>query len=180
MTVIEEGKLVRLRAKTVEDARDDYAWRCDDELARFDATAPLRLSFASFLSEYELELRNPGPYRRRYAVDDLSNHHIGNCTYFNIDVPGKEAELGIVIGAKSYWNRGHGRETITLLLKHIFETADFLRVYLYTLDWNLRAQACFRRCGFHEVRRTTEGAYRFVIMEILRSEYEAMVERNES
>ncbi len=172
MIVIAEGKLVRLREKTIEDAADDYAWRCDPELARFDATSPLRMPFAQFAAEYESELRNPSPYRRRIAIDDLSNRHIGNCTYFNIDAQRKEAELGIVIGDKNYWNKGYGREAVTLLLKHIFETMDYLRVYLYTLDWNLRAQASFRSCGFHEVRRTSEGAYHFVIMEIFRSEFE--------
>ncbi|MBI2863057.1 MAG: GNAT family N-acetyltransferase [Chloroflexi bacterium] len=173
MTVIEEGKLVRLREKTVEDAEDDYAWRCDPELARFDATSPLRAPLDQFLAEYESELRNPGPYRRRYAIDDLEGRHIGNCTYFNIDAQRKEVELGIVVGDKDYWNKGYGREAIALLLKHIFETTDTLRVYPYTLDWNLRAQACFRRCGFHEANRTAEGTYRFVIMEVFRSEFVA-------
>lgn len=172
MIVIEEGKLVRLREKTIEDAADDYAWRCDPELARYDATVPLRIPFAQFQAEYEFELRNPSPYRRRFAIDTLEGEHIGNCTYFNIDMKRKEAELGIIVGNKKYWSKGYGREAITLLLKHMFETVGLGRVYLYTLDWNLRAQACFRACGFREVRRSTEGAYHFVIMEVLRGEFE--------
>ncbi len=169
---IEEGNFVWLREKTIEDARDDYSWRCDPELARFDAALPMRIPFAQFEAEYEYELRNGTPHRRRFAIDTLTGEHIGNCTYFNIDTRRKEAELGIVIGNKNHWGKGYGREAVTLLLKHIFESSDFERVYLYTLDWNLRAQASFKHCGFREVRRSVDGAYHFVIMEILREEFE--------
>ena len=37
------GEKVVLRKKRIEDAEDDYAWRTDEELARLDATKPLRM-----------------------------------------------------------------------------------------------------------------------------------------
>ena len=39
------GEKVVLREKRIQDAEDDYAWRTDEELARLDATRPLKMSF---------------------------------------------------------------------------------------------------------------------------------------
>ena len=44
-----KGNKVVLREKRIEDAPDDYAWRVDEELARLDATRPLRMSYEDFV-----------------------------------------------------------------------------------------------------------------------------------
>jgi RimJ/RimL family protein N-acetyltransferase len=46
--------------------------------------------------------------RRQFAVDTLEGRHIGNCAYYNIDKGGGEAEVGIMIGERSYWDKGYG------------------------------------------------------------------------
>ncbi len=43
--VIGTGELVRLREKQLEDAKRDYEWRRDPELARYDAARPLTMSY---------------------------------------------------------------------------------------------------------------------------------------
>ncbi len=169
-TVI-EGRLVRLREKRPEDVVNDYAWRTDPELAAFDATYPLAISFKQFKAEYEFELKNSGLNRRRFAIETLDGEHIGNCSYFNVDEVQKQAEVGIQIGNRAYWSRGYGRDALKALLRHIFTTTDIERVYLHTLDWNIRAQRCFAACGFRECRRFSQGRYRFVMMEIRRQEF---------
>jgi RimJ/RimL family protein N-acetyltransferase len=169
--VVAEGRLVRLREKRPEDVVNDYAWRTDPELAAFDATYPLAISFKQFKAEYEFELNNPGLNRRRFAIETLDGEHIGNCSYFNVDEVQKQAEVGIQIGNRAYWGRHYGRDALKALLKHIFTTTDLERVYLHTLDWNIRAQRCFAACGFRECRRFTQGRYRFVMMEIRRQEF---------
>lgn len=169
--VVIEGRLVRLREKRPEDVVNDYAWRTDPELAAFDATYPLAISFKQFKAEYEFELKNPTLNRRRFAIETLDGEHIGNCSYFNVDEFNRQAEVGIQIGNRAYWGRGYGRDALKALLKHIFATTDIERVYLHTLDWNIRAQRCFAACGFRECRRFAQGRYRFVMMEIHRQEF---------
>jgi RimJ/RimL family protein N-acetyltransferase len=166
--VVAEGRLIRLRRKRLADAEDDYDWRRDVELARFDAASPLRASFDDFLTTFQDELRLPSPFRRVLSVDDLDGHHIGNVMYYNIDERRGEAELGITIGDKRYWNQGYGTDIIVTFLRYLFSTVGMRRIYLNTLDWNVRAQRAFLKAGFRPCGRNRRGLHAFVTMEALR------------
>ena len=166
--VVAEGTLIRLRRKRMEDAEDDYTWRRDPELARFDAAAPLRASFDDFLTTFQDELRLPSPFRRVLAVEDLGGRHIGNVMYYNIDERRGEAELGITIGDKRYWNQGYGTDIIRTFLVYLFTQQNMRRIYLNTLDWNVRAQRAFMKAGFRQSGYNRRGPHAFVTMEALR------------
>src|SRR5690348_16737010 len=102
----------------------DYSWRCDPELARFDAAPPLRISLNDFRSTYEEDLRYPGQFRRVYAIEALeTGDHIGNVMYYNIDEQRGEAELGITIGDRRYWSAGYGRDAVRTFVRFLFDTA---------------------------------------------------------
>src|SRR5207248_3194130 len=118
------------------------------ELSRFDAVAPLTAPYESFLSDFIAELSQPSAHRRRFGVDTLDRRHIANCSFYNIDYRRGETELGIMIGDKAYWNGGYGTDIVTTLLRFIFERTPLNRVYLYVLEWNVRAQRCFQKSGF--------------------------------
>jgi len=164
-----KGRKVVLRGKRLEDAANDYAWRCDDELARLDAALPLGTSFTSYLADYADELGCPSPRKCRFAIDSLEGKHIGNLMYYDIDEVTKEAELGIMIGDRDYWDQGDGTDAITTLLDHIFNTTRLERIYLHTLNWNIRAQRCFKKCGFVPCGRVRRYGGTFIRMEIYRS-----------
>lgn len=166
--VLKGGKVV-LRGKRLDDAANDYAWRCDEELARLDAAPPLRLSFAEFLAEYAEELRYPSPRRRRFAIESPEGKHIGNLMYYDIDEGKGEAELGIMMGDRDYWDQGYGTDAIATLLDHIFNTTSLERIYLNTLDWNIRAQRCFEKSGFVPCGQVRRYGNNFIVMEICRS-----------
>lgn len=172
MTAVEDelarGTLVRLRRKRLEDAQTDYRWRRDPELARFDAATPLRSTFQEFLVTYTDDIRYPSPYRRVFAVEDLDGHHIGNVMYYNIDERRGEAELGITIGDKRYWGQGYGADTVRTFLTYLFTETGLRRIYLNTLDWNVRAQRSFRKAGFVPIGMNRRGFHTFVTMECRR------------
>lgn len=169
MTTVEDevacGTLVRLRRKRIEDAETDYLWRRDPELARFDAASPLRSSFQDFLVTYADDIRYPSPFRRVFAIEDLAGHHIGNVMYYNIDERRGEAELGITIGDKRYWGRGYGSDAVLAFVRYLFAETGMRRIYLNTLDWNVRAQHAFRRAGFAPIGTNRRGFHTFVTME---------------
>ena len=168
------GTLVKLREKRLSDAREDYAWQIDPELAELDAAQPLDMPFPHYRDLYAGELWYESRSRRRYAVDTLEGTHIGNCGYYNIDDVKCEAELGIMIGDRNYWNKGYGTDIINTLIDEIFIRTHFERIYLKTLESNLRAQQCFSKCGFHSYSQAFEGRYHFRLMEITRTEWEAL------
>jgi RimJ/RimL family protein N-acetyltransferase len=166
-----KGQKVVIRPKRISDASNDYLWRRDEELTRLDASQMLRIPFSAFLLDYHDEIRHESSRRRRFAIDTLDGQHIGNCMFYNIDTRKREAELGIMIGDRDYWDNGYGVDAVNTLVNYIFKTTTIDRIYLNTLEWNLRAQRCFRKCGFATFKRQKRFSNTFVVMELLRSEW---------
>ncbi|MBI4303535.1 MAG: GNAT family N-acetyltransferase [Chloroflexi bacterium] len=167
-----KGNKVILREKKLSDALDDYTWETDEELAYLDAVPPTSVTFSQFLLGYTSDLRDPVPTSRRLAVDTLEGKHIGNCSYYNINDSKQEAELGIMIGNRDYWDKGYGADAVATLLKYIFSETNTKRVYLKTLESNKRAQNCFVKSGFAPYGQMTRNGYSFILMEIERKEWE--------
>ena len=78
------GTKIKLRNKRLADARDDYTWQSDSELARLDAIRPLTMSFSRYLSNYTDDLRYSSSSKCRFAIETLDGKQIGNCSYYNI------------------------------------------------------------------------------------------------
>ena len=172
MSKMIKGKRIRLREKRVTDAQDDYAWQTDPELASLDAMPVLSIPFVEYLLTYANQLLQSPPGSLRLAIETSNGKHIGNCTYYNIDKLEGEAELGIMIGDRNYWDRGYGTEAVNALLNHIFHRTNLRRVHLKTLDWNQRAQKCFSKCGFSPCGQCYRDGYNFVLMEITRHQWQ--------
>lgn len=168
--IIRAGKVV-LRPKRLEDAADDYAWRCDEDLATLDATAPLRQPYHEFLRFYEEELRYPSPWSIRFAIDTLDGKRIGNCMCYDINTAYAEAELGIMIGNRDYWDHSYGYHCMIGLIDHMFSNTSLQRLHLHTLEWNHRAQRCFQKCGFTPVRTVRRHNWELIRMELSRDHW---------
>lgn len=165
---VTRGPRVVLREKRLGDAVEDYRWRTDPELTRFDAAKPLAVTYQEFLAVLREEILYPSPHRRSLAIEDEDGRHIGNIMYYNVDTLRQEAELGVTIGERSYWSGGYGTEAVRALTEHLLAVAGFRRVHLKTLDWNRRARGCFYRAGFVECGRVERGGHAFVLMELRR------------
>ncbi len=170
--VVQVGNKVVLREKRQSDIDDDYGWRVDEELSRLDATRPITMSFEAFRNYAREEMRYATSTSKRLAIDTHDGVHIGNCMYYDINRRRGVAELGIMIGDRSYWGAGYGTDAVRTLLDHIFTTTDLDSVYLHTLRWNDRARQSFAKAGFRELRTVFRNGYDFVRMEIRRDEWE--------
>ena len=170
--VNEEGEKVRVREKRVKDIQNEYSWRVDPELSRLDATKPMTMSYEDFFRYSKEEMQFPNYRSKRLAVETLEGVHIGNIMYYDLNMQNRQAELGIMIGDKDYWNSGYGTDTVNTLLRHLFTILELDRVYLHTLSWNYRAQASFAKSGFKLVRNVKRGGQDFILMEVLRSDWD--------
>jgi ribosomal-protein-alanine N-acetyltransferase len=171
---INNGKRIKIRHKRLSDAAEDFAWQTDPELARLDAATALHMTYQQYLSEYNFELCYPSASRHEFAIETLDGKHIGNCVYYNVKMSEGKTEIGIMIGNRDYWNQGYGVEAIEVLLDHIFTRTSLQRVYLTTLNWNIRAQKCFKKCGFTECGCLSRDEYNFLLMAIHRAEWEEL------
>ena len=175
-TVNEEGMItgskIILREKSSVDAWNDYAWETDPELSRLDAAPPITITFSRYLADYADELSHSTPTSRQFAIDTLDGKHIGNCSYYNISETRGEAELGIMIGNRNYWDKGYGSDVITTMVNYIFRQTNLNRIHLKTLASNSRAQQCFQKCGFTPYRHWNKDGFSFTLMEIHRKQWQ--------
>jgi RimJ/RimL family protein N-acetyltransferase len=166
------GSKTRLREKKLSDVRNDYRWQADPELAKLDAAPVLIMSFSLYLLDYATALHQSHSNRYPLAVETLNGKHIGNCTCYDIDEKKEEAQFGIMIGNRAYWDKGYGTDAVNTLVDHIFNTSTLNRLYLKTLDWNQRAQKCFIKCGFTQCGQLKRDGHNFVLMELTREQWE--------
>lgn len=166
--VVAESARLRIRHKRLDDAPNDYQWRRDPDIARFDAASPTTLPYSRFLMQLERELALVNPARQVFAIDTASGEHIGNVMYYNGSPATRTAEFGICIGSTLHRSCGLGAEATSLFLTYLWAEGLFTSVQLHTLEWNERAQRAFRRAGFRDVARVLRGGTRFVRMEARR------------
>lgn len=168
--VVARGRFTVIRRKRMRDARDEYRWRSDAELAEFDASRPVQSAFENYERNWSFDYRFTDMAGRSFAVEDESGRHIGNVMYYNIDHGRSEAEIGISLGERDCWARGYGSDALRALTRKLFRTTPLERFYLHTLDWNERAQRAFRKAGFEICGTSWKDGHTFVVME-LRSEW---------
>ena len=173
------GKKTRLRAVERTDIPNYLRWLNDREVTQF---LLLNSPISSIMEEkwFEQQLEIPphsGQVLAIEALDDSKWVHIGNTGLHNVSPVSREAEFGIFIGEKPYWNRGFGREATLLTLKHGFEDLNLNRIYLDVYETNPRAIAAYKAAGFIQEGIKREAVYNngryinVILMSVLHSEW---------
>ena len=176
------GERIRLRAIEREDLPLFVAWLNDPEVRQY-LLMDLPLSTAQEEDWYE-NMRKQPPRQQPLMIEITTPQGwvpIGNISLFDFQDQHRSAELGIVIGEKKYWNQGYGREAVTLVCKHGFETLNLHHIYLWVYATNLRGIRAYEKAGFvHEGRKReaifSKGEYiDLMLMGILRTEWQQIV-----
>lgn len=179
------GEHVRLRAVEREDVKLLFKWVNDPEVT-FGLSLYLPMSMTDEEKWFE-RATNRDPNEKPFAIDVRDGDGwrlIGNCTFFDIDTIAHSGELGIMIGDKSVWNKGHGTETMNLLLRHAFETLNLNRVMLKVFADNPRAIRAYEKSGFKHEGSLREAVFKrgkfgdVHIMSVLRREWDARKKEN--
>ncbi len=113
-----------------------------------------------------------------FTVEELAGGKvIGMADYRDLDPYAGVATLGVTIGEREFWGRGHGSDALRLLVTHLFGAYGLRRLELDTWSGNERAVRAFSRLGFHEEGRRrsavlVEGErYDRVLFGMLREEW---------
>ena len=172
------GKRVRLRAAERDDISKFHEWVNDPEVTRGLALY-LPMSFADEENWFNT-LAKRDQKEKPLAIEIRKGKNwklVGNCGVFDLDPVSSSAELGIMIGDKSEWNKGYGSEVMSLLVKHCFETLNLNRAFLKVYTENIRAVRSYEKAGFVLEGRLREAVYKHgkyddvLIMSVLRSEW---------
>lgn len=173
------GERVRLRAVVGDDLPRFVDWFNDPEVTRgLSRISPLNIDEERRWFE---ESNAKDDFERPMAIDAMREGdwvHIGSCGFFHHDPVSQQAELGIMIGDKRFWDQGLGTEAVRLMLEHGFQTLNFRRITLRVMAFNQRALKVYERVGFVIEGRLRQDAFRrgkywdTLVMSILRSEWQ--------
>jgi RimJ/RimL family protein N-acetyltransferase len=154
------GERVYLRALSADDARGPYLeWFNDPEVNAENGHHywPFTPEEAAGYIERSARVRDEVTFAIA-ALDD--DRHIGNVTLKRINAISHSAEFAIVIGDKSVWGKGYGKEIGRLVLDYAFDTLNLRRVYCATFETNIGMQKLALYLGMREEGRRREAAFK--------------------
>ena len=174
-----EGKLSRLRSLEPEDAERIFKYWNNYEI-RQQLTTPLPVSkedMKDFVNTKRLNFQNKTEFM--FGIEDLKTSTlIGIINLEKISWLSRHGQVGLFsVFHPDFMGRGYGRDSLTLLLDFAFQVLDFEIIYLWVLDFNIRAIELYRKIGFQESGKIRQLVYRngkrhdVVSMDILKSEF---------
>ncbi len=174
------GERVRLRAIEREDLPRFVAWLNDPEVNR---GLSLSIPLSQVDEENWFSAMLERPMEEHPLVIEINTPEgwkaIGNIAFHAIDWKDRSTEVGIVIGEKSLWSHGYGRDAMQLMVSYGLNTLNLNRIFLRVYATNPRAIRSYEKAGFvHEGRfrqaHFQDGQYVDVlIMSVIRSEWQA-------
>jgi diamine N-acetyltransferase len=173
------ARRIRLRAAEREDIPRFVAWLNDPEVRQF-LLLNLPMSQADEEGWFDQMLKSPPP-EHVLVIEALTEDGwtpIGNTSLMDIKWVDRNAEIGIFIGDKEYWNRGYGRDTMKLMLRHAFTNLNLHRVFLRVFEHNVRGIRSYEHAGFVHEGRLRQAVFRegryydVLLMSVLQIEWQ--------
>lgn len=170
---------IRLRAAEREDIPQFVLWLNDPEVLQFLMRS---LPMSRIEEEGWFERMMQSPAAEHVLVIEVKTEDgwkaIGNTSLMEINWVDRNAEVGIFIGEKEYWDRGYGREVMKLMLRHGFKTLNLHRIFLRVFEHNLRGIRAYEHAGFVHEGRLRQDAFRngqyydLLVMSVLQPEWQ--------
>lgn len=152
------GEKVRLRPPMLEDVERWMLWMNDPDVG---ATLCSRTIYG-YTREAEVEFYNHLKDSRNavfFSVDTLEGRHVGSVGLHRINWEWRNAEMGILIGAKDAWGKGYCTDAVRLITRFAFERMNLHRVYLYVCSTNIGGIKCYEKAGFVKEGILRENRY---------------------
>lgn len=124
--------MTQLRTPTLDDLVIMGKWRQDPEILALDPIAGPAVE--------------PIVWSIYTSIDDTGCESLIGCIsiYNRKDLM---TEMGICIGVKFYWGKGHGAKAVKMVIEECWGMG-FNFIHLKVLPSNLRAIRCYMKCGF--------------------------------
>ena len=140
-----KGKKIKLRALEKNDLEKWVRWLNDAEVTKFTT-----IIYPFSMEEEEEWYRKTTADQniKNFIIETLKGKAIGGISLNKINWKDRNAELGIVIGEKDFWNKGYGTDAVRTLLDFTFSEMNLHRIYLRVFAYNKRALRAYEKCGF--------------------------------
>ncbi len=136
--------LVGVSAKYLEHY---HRWINDPDVTQMLGASKLPLSMRDEREWLEGAL-NPDKEEKIFTILTKQGKPIGNIGFNHLTFKNRHGTIGIMIGEKSFWDKGYGTDTIEAILRFGFEELGLVRIELKVDSLNERAIACYKKCGF--------------------------------
>jgi RimJ/RimL family protein N-acetyltransferase len=177
-----EGREVRIRAIEKRDIDEIMKWINDPEVK---SNLLMRYPVSQYQEERWIEtaLATDNQRNKTFALETKDGVYLGGIGLHKIDWENSNAEVGIVIGKKEYWNKGYGTDAMLAILDFAFNQMNLHRVYLRVFEFNQRGIRSYEKCGFQKEGVLRQDRYRqgryynTIMMGILKEEFRQNSER---
>ena len=154
------GKEIYLRALVEEDSKGQYPmWFNDGDVCRGNSH-----HIFPYTSKEALEYIQQTDKDRHHLILAIVTHkddtHIGNIALDNINYINRTAELTIVIGDKSCWRKGYGKDAARLICDHGFLTLNLNRISCGAVESNVGMRNLAQYLGMIEEGRRRLAVYK--------------------
>lgn len=150
------GKLVRLSALDPEEFSKAFAlWGRDSEFNRLLHTNASGLQSSNSVKRWlEKDMEDPSTSFHAFSIRTLAGDElVGGTDLEVVNWNGRNAFVGIFIGARENWGKGYGTDAMNILLRYAFTELNLWRVSLGVFEYNPRAIRSYEKVGFqHEGR----------------------------
>jgi RimJ/RimL family protein N-acetyltransferase len=168
---------IQLRAFERDDLEQVIRWVNDESITRNLSDAFIYPVSRSDEMKWLESVALANHREKVFAIVKETGELIGSVGLHNLNWVERKGELGILIGEKSCWGKGYGKEAILAILHIAFNRMNLHRVYLRVFENNERAIRLYEKCGFRREGLLREDHYyageyfNTLVMGILRDEY---------
>lgn len=177
------GENIYLSPRNIEDVEKYTKWLNDFETTDYTGRSGALVTLEAEKEYLEKHINDEATFG---IIELKTDKLIGSISLEKINYISRRATLGIFIGDKDTRNKGYGTEAIRLILDYGFNYLNLNNIQLDVMEFNERAIACYKKCGFKEYgrRRKSEFVngkyYDRISMDILAEEFKNSYIKNKN
>ena len=143
-----DGKRVFLREIQLSDVNKNYySWMKDPEVVKYTESRFEKWSLEK-IKDFVIQTKKSNDYLFFAIISKDRDKHIGNVKIGPINRIHNFADIGMIIGDKSFWNKGFATETLKLIVDYAFNKLKLHKLTAGIYANNISSIKAFEKAGF--------------------------------